>query len=248
MTLSANDIFFLEKEKGTYVVLFSALPFLGTLSGYCLDLETENIDVVESLVAFKDFNFKKLILKNKPSVANFDLSSNTYNTFHINQGFITSAYNTYSSEVSGMSATLNTLFTAASVNTLQIFTDSGSALFFNVPGVGIVETLSITGNKKLPAAIANKIYGGDIQVKLLWNENVEFHNYKSQLSSCCGSTSDFLVQSIPYVHVSYSGPTTINSENNNYSDGNIVSFDVKQFCLSAEAKMYWRVIKAYYDI
>jgi len=246
--LSANDIFFLEKEKGTHVVLFSALPFLGTLSGYCLQAEAENINVVESLIGFQNFNFNYLTLKNTPKLANVEIDDGSFNTYNISQGFITSAYNSYSAEVSGMSATLNTLFTAASVNTLQFFTDSGSALFYNIPGTGIIETLTIVGTKKLPAAIANKIYGRDIQVKLLWNENVEFHNYKSQLSSCCGATSDFLVQSIPYIHVYYSGTTNINAENNNFSNGTNVVFNVKQFCLSAEAKMFWRVMKPYYDI
>lgn len=81
-----------------------------------------------------------------------------FNTFIIKSGLIISAYNTYTSEITGISATIDNKLSALSSDVFNVFFDSGTARlpqFIHEYGYGVSQIV-LTGSKLIPPGLVIK--------------------------------------------------------------------------------------------
>lgn len=236
--LSSADIFLLEKPDSTYIVYYSAFPynFLETLSAKTIQLTATNIATTKAQVSAC---FANNIVINKKSTIH-SISGN-YNTFNIEQGFVTSLVNTRPAEVNTLSAYLDTVLTNFSGDMQSIFIDSGSGRFYQSTVLSsgatfIVEQVNVSGSRVIPMVLSASIYATDISVKIVWSDELETVNYRNIVAA--NGYSDLQLPWLPKVFVVDNGQVL-------YSDNNHVEFSVKQFQLSAPATFWWSCVKFY---
>lgn len=178
--IAPGDYFVVKTPAGESLIDFEDLPFVPISGG--------NVSITGSLSA-REFVALTTISASSAFFENVFINgvsginvSGSFNTFTIDSGVITSAYNTESSYIVGISAAVDAQIVNLSAAVPVIFSDSGVVV---IDGSNAAPAYSevLIGNNNVPDNVF--IEPSDIKVQYLWNTELEdfFQSFSGGLSS-----------------------------------------------------------------
>jgi hypothetical protein len=166
-SLSASDLLLIEKPGYTSTISASDINYVSTYFPKLYTLIGSN-GLNVNIVNGANLEVKGIrTLNNKTAT----LSGN-YNTFTVKAGLVVSAYNTVSSELTSVSASIDTALSAFSASVTQIFYDYGYVepskyIHQGPPTSNGATEIIITGSKTVPEGLT--IGAQDITLAVLYN-------------------------------------------------------------------------------
>jgi len=222
--IAPGDYFSVKTPEGQYLIDYVNLPFV-PISGNNVTindtLTADKIVATESISANKVYLTSVFI--NGISGVN---ASGSFNTFKIDSGIITQAYNTDSAYVNSVSSTAETQIEQVSAGVPKIFTDGGVILMAGSNDAPAFSEV-IIGNNDVPTNLF--IESSDINVKYLFNSSLDTFLINS-----------YNLSGLPQVLVEE------NVSNSYVNSNNKIQFRVVfRPGLRTNARVSWNIIKIY---